>query len=90
MPETTARVAFWLRPVLATAVSNARWAQQTRSAWTQARTARVPTRATSRSATGALSCPETSCKEFNRFLDRGLVIGTFTDPHLGFFSDLDM
>jgi hypothetical protein len=29
-----------------------------------------------------------SCEEFNRFLDRGLVIGTFTDPHLGFFSDL--
>jgi hypothetical protein len=34
--------------------------------------------------------PETSCGEFIRFLDRGLVIGTFTDPHLGFFSDLDL
>ncbi|MFB6706215.1 DrmB family protein [Streptomyces sp. NPDC056333] len=30
--------------------------------------------------------PETACEEFNRFLDRGLVIGTLTDPDLGFFS----
>lgn len=32
--------------------------------------------------------PETSCEEFNRFLDRGLVIGTFDDPGLGYFSGL--
>lgn len=31
--------------------------------------------------------PETSCEEFNRFLDRGLVIGTLDDPKLGYFSD---
>lgn len=30
--------------------------------------------------------PETSCEEFNRFLDRGLVVGTFEDPELGFFN----
>ncbi|PRB76092.1 hypothetical protein CQ012_10600 [Arthrobacter sp. MYb214] len=29
--------------------------------------------------------PETSCEEFNRFLDRGLVIGTLDDPALGYF-----
>jgi hypothetical protein len=29
--------------------------------------------------------PETACEEFNRFLDRGLVIGTTDDPELGFF-----
>ena len=29
--------------------------------------------------------PETSCEEFNRFLDRGLVIGTLENPALGFF-----
>jgi hypothetical protein len=32
----------------------------------------------------------TSCEEFNRFLDRGLVIGTFSDPDLGFFSDFGL
>jgi hypothetical protein len=30
--------------------------------------------------------PETSCEEFNRFLDRALVIGTPDDPSVGFFS----
>jgi hypothetical protein len=30
--------------------------------------------------------PETSCEEFNRFLDRALVIGTLQKPELGFFS----
>jgi hypothetical protein len=32
--------------------------------------------------------PETACEEFNRFLDRGLVVGTHTAPELGFFSTL--
>jgi len=35
---------------------------------------------------GCALLPETSCEEFNRFLDRGLVIGTFDRPDLGFFN----
>ena len=31
--------------------------------------------------------PETACEEFNRFLDRGLIIGTHEIPGLGFFGD---
>lgn len=31
--------------------------------------------------------PETSCEEFNVFLDRGLVVGTFEEKHLGFYSN---
>ncbi len=30
--------------------------------------------------------PETSCENFNVFLDRALVVGTFEDPELGFYS----
>ena len=30
--------------------------------------------------------PETACEEFNRFLDRGLLVGSFDDPELGFFE----
>lgn len=37
---------------------------------------------------GCTLVPETSCEEFNRFLDRGLVVGTFHDPDLGFLSSL--
>lgn len=30
--------------------------------------------------------PETSCEEQNRLLDRGVVIGTIENPHIGFFA----
>lgn len=30
--------------------------------------------------------PETACEEFNRFLDRGVVVGTIDNPSLGFFD----
>ncbi|MFN3352694.1 MAG: DrmB family protein [Brevundimonas sp.] len=32
--------------------------------------------------------PETSCEEFNRFLDRALLVGSPSQPDLGFFSAL--
>jgi len=32
--------------------------------------------------------PETACEEFNRFLDRGLVVGTLNNENLGFFKEL--
>ena len=30
--------------------------------------------------------PETACEEFNRFLDRTMVVGTHHQPELGFFG----
>jgi hypothetical protein len=30
--------------------------------------------------------PETSCEEQNRLLDRGMVVGTIQNPHIGYFS----
>lgn len=30
--------------------------------------------------------PETSCEEFNVFLDRGVILGTFEKPNIGFLS----
>lgn len=35
---------------------------------------------------GCCLIPETACEEFNRLLDRGLVIGPFDNPALGFFK----
>ena len=33
--------------------------------------------------------PETSCQHINRFLDRGLLIGTIENPDSGFFNHVD-
>jgi hypothetical protein len=30
--------------------------------------------------------PETACEEFNRFLDRGVLVGTTENPRIGFFG----
>lgn len=30
--------------------------------------------------------PETACEEFNRFLDRGMLVGTTDEPSVGFFN----
>jgi len=35
-----------------------------------------------------LLSPETSCEDFNRFLDRAMLIGTPEDRSIGFFSEL--
>jgi hypothetical protein len=32
--------------------------------------------------------PETACEEFNRLLDRGLIIGSLANPELGFFRSM--
>jgi len=32
--------------------------------------------------------PETACEEFNRFLDRALLVGSLANPDLGFFAGL--
>lgn len=32
--------------------------------------------------------PETCCEERNAFLDRGMIIGTFEDRNIGFWSNL--
>lgn len=32
--------------------------------------------------------PETCCEEHNAFLDRGVIIGTYDNPEIGFWSDI--
>jgi hypothetical protein len=34
-----------------------------------------------------LLASETSCEEFNSFLDRAMLVGTTAEPEIGFFSD---
>ena len=34
--------------------------------------------------------PETCCEERNAFLDRGVIVGTYENPEIGFWNDIDL
>ena len=76
-----------LRAVCASAISNARWCSSDPVCMEAGEKGQGPDSCNLAACHGCALLPETSCEEFNRFLDRGLVIGTFDDPTLGYFSD---
>lgn len=78
-----------LRSVFAAALSDSRWCSTDPVCMDAGEKGQGPDSCNLAACHGCALIPETSCEEFNRFLDRGLVIGTFEDPTLGFFSDLD-
>jgi hypothetical protein len=78
-----------LEPVVIRALSNARWCSSDP----------VCMELGSQGGQGPNSCnlaachscalaPETSCEEFNQFLDRALVVGSIENQSLGYFGDL--
>jgi hypothetical protein len=77
-----------LRSVFASALSDARWCSTDPVCMDAGEKGQGPDSCNLAACHGCALLPETSCEEFNRFLDRGLVIGTFDDPSLGYFSDL--
>jgi len=77
-----------LRLVLASALSDARWCSTDPVCMDAGEKGQGPDSCNLAACHGCALLPETSCEEFNRFLDRGHVIGTFSDPSLGYFSDL--
>ena len=79
-----------LRSVLASALSNARWCSTDPVCMEAGKGGQGPDSCNLAACHGCALVPETSCEEFNRFLDRGLVVGTFEDTTLGYFSDLDL
>ena len=76
-----------LRPIFAAALSDARWCSTDPVCMDAGEKGQGPDSCNLAACHGCALLPETSCEEFNRFLDRGLVIGTFDDPTLGFFSE---
>ena len=76
-----------LRAVFASALSDARWCSTDPVCMDAGEKGQGPDSCNLAACHGCALLPETSCEEFNRFLDRGLVIGTFDDPALGYFSD---
>jgi hypothetical protein len=75
-----------LRSVFVSAVSDARWCSTDPVCMDAGDKGQGPDSCNLAACHGCALLPETSCEEFNRFLDRGMVIGTFEDPSLGFFD----
>lgn len=75
-----------LEPVFSTALEKARWCSTDPVCMELGQAGQGPDSCNLAACHGCALLPETSCEEFNRFLDRGLVIGTFDDPGLGFFA----
>jgi hypothetical protein len=78
-----------LRPVFTSALSDAHWCSTDPVCMDAGERGQGPDSCNLAACHGCALLPETSCEEFNRFLDRGLVIGTFSDPELGFFAHFD-
>jgi Domain of unknown function (DUF1998) len=76
-----------LRPVFASALSDAHWCSTDPVCMDAGDKGQGPDSCNLAACHGCALVPETSCEEFNRFLDRGLVIGTFDEPSLGYFSE---
>lgn len=77
-----------LRSVVASALNDAHWCSTDPVCMDTGEKGQGPDSCNLAACHGCALLPETSCEEFNRFLDRGLVVGTFDDSTLGFFSDL--
>jgi hypothetical protein len=75
-----------LQPVVAAALSDAHWCSTDPGCMDAGERGQGPDSCNLAACHGCALLPETSCEEFNRFLDRGLVVGTFADPTLGYFS----
>lgn len=75
-----------LELVFASALANAQWCSTDPVCMDAGERGQGPDSCNLAACHGCALLPETSCEEFNRFLDRGLVVGTFDQPDLGFFS----
>ncbi|MEV0645507.1 DUF1998 domain-containing protein [Phytomonospora sp. NPDC050363] len=78
-----------LRAVFVSAIDNARWCSTDPVCMEVGKTGQGPDSCNLAACHGCALVPETSCEEFNRFLDRGLVIGTFGGPMSGYFANLE-
>lgn len=77
-----------LWPVISTAIGDARWCSTDPVCMDAGEKGQGPDSCNLAACHGCALLPETSCEEFNRFLDRGLVIGTFAQPTLGYLAAL--
>lgn len=77
-----------LWPVIASALQDAKWCSTDPVCMDSGEKGQGPDSCNLAACHGCALLPETSCEEFNRFLDRGLVVGTFGVPDIGYFSSM--
>lgn len=77
-----------LSPVVTAAIAKARWCSTDPVCMELGEAGQGPNSCNMAACHGCALVPETSCEEFNHFLDRGLVTGTFDRPNLGYFSSM--
>lgn len=77
-----------LAPVVQSSVSEARWCSTDPVCMDAGEKGQGVNSCNGAACHGCALLPETSCEEYNQFLDRGLLIGTFERPGLGYFSAL--
>lgn len=75
-----------LEPLIYRAVENARWCSADPVCMEMAEHGQGPDSCNLAACHACSLVPETSCELFNRFLDRGLVVGTPEQPKLGYFD----
>ncbi len=76
-----------LEPLLERALSGARWCSADPVCMEMGqRGGQGPDSLNLAACHGCSLVPETACEEFNRLLDRGLVIGPFDNPTIGYFN----
>ena len=78
----------YLEPAIYAALAGARWCSSDPVCMELGESGQGPDSCNLAACHSCALVPETACEEFNRFLDRGLVVGTLDSPQLGFFSAL--
>jgi len=75
-----------LEPTLAEALERARWCSSDPVCMELGVKGQGPGGVNLAACHSCALLPETACEVFNRFLDRGLVVGSHSDPSIGFFT----
>lgn len=77
----------YLDPVVSAALQGATWCSSDPVCMELAHQGQGPDSCNLAACHSCALVPETACEEFNRFLDRGLVVGTANDQSFAFFED---
>jgi hypothetical protein len=75
-----------LEPVLRAARENAAWCASDPVCMDIGESGQGPESCNLAACHSCALLPETACEEFNRFLDRGMLVGTMVEPATGFFN----